>query len=294
MADRPAAEVVVDEGLVGRLLAEQHPDLADLARRETSSGWDNVVFRLGDDLAVRLPRRAMSAPLAEHEQRWLPGLAAALPLPIPAPVRAGRPGCGYPWSWSVVPWFAGDGADLVPPADLGATAVVLGAFLAALHRPSPPEAPVNAMRGVPLAVRDGLFRERAERLAISAAVLPAWERACAAPPDPGPARWVHGDLHPGNMVVADGRLAAVLDFGDLTGGDRAVDLAVAWKLLPVEHRSAFRSAAGARDPVDDATWARARGNALAHAVACLESSDDFPRTAAIGRRTLDAVLTDPG
>ena len=149
----PEAEVDVDETLVRRLLEAQHPDLADRALVPLPSGWDNFIFRLGDELTVRLPRRQMSADLVDHEQRWLPLLAPRLPIPIPVPVRVGKPGLGYPWSWSVVPWLAGEIAARVPPADPFVTAEQLGAFLHALHEPAPEDAPVNPYRGGPLTDR---------------------------------------------------------------------------------------------------------------------------------------------
>jgi len=134
----PAAEVEVTEGLVRALLREQHPDLADLALVEVASGWDNLIYRLGDALSVRLPRRATSAVLIEHEQRWLPQLGVGLPLPVPVPLRVGVPGCGYPWPWTISTWLPGRSAELDPPEDLELAAVMLGAFLRALHQPAPP------------------------------------------------------------------------------------------------------------------------------------------------------------
>src|SRR6516164_9130358 len=121
---RPPSEVAIDEALVRALLVEQHPDLAGLRITSTSAGWDNHLFRLGDHLAVRLPRRGLASDLILHEQQWLPKLGPRLPLPIPVPVRMGRPGCGYPWSWSVVPWLVGESAAVTPLRDPTATAAV--------------------------------------------------------------------------------------------------------------------------------------------------------------------------
>lgn len=291
--DRPAAEVDVDEALVRTLLVEQHPDLADLPLVEVASGWDNVIFRLGDDLVVRLPRRAVAAPLVEHELRWLPELAPRLPLAVPVPRRRGGPGAGYPWSWSVARWQPGTVASETPPDDPGATADVLGRFLAALHRPAPTDAPANPYRGGPLVDRDATLRTRLDHLGASVdrrAVEACWDDALAAAPHRGPAVWLHGDLHPANLVVHGGRLVAVLDFGDLTAGDPATDLAVAWMAVPAEARPRLRAAVG---EVDDDTWRRARGWALSHAIACLATSDDHPAMAAVGAATLAAVLADP-
>jgi aminoglycoside phosphotransferase (APT) family kinase protein len=289
----PAAEVEVDEGLVRGLLAEQHPDLARLDLVPLANGWDNVLLRLGGELVVRMPRREMAVPLVEHELRWLPELAPRLPLPIPAPVREGRPGPGYPWPWSIVPCMPGRSGLEAPIEDLGAAALALGGFLAALHQPAPPDAPRSPVRGIPLVERDELTLRSIDALdgEVDAAAMRAlWARLRDTPAWRGPRVWVHGDTHPGNLVVDGGRLAGVLDFGDLNGGDPASDLAVAWMLLPHEHRAAFRSAA---DADDDDLWTRARGWALALGLVILAHSGDNPPYAALARRTLDAVLSDP-
>jgi aminoglycoside phosphotransferase (APT) family kinase protein len=286
----PAAEVAVDDGLVRALLAEQHPDLAGLPLALAANGWDNVLFRLGADLAVRLPRRALAVPLVEHEQRWLPELAPHLPLPIPAPVRVGEPGHGYPWPWSICPWFDGTSALVSPPVDLDATAVALGRFLAALHVPAPVDAPPNPYRGIPLADRDERTLASIDALADEVdgpRVRALWAELRDAPAWDGPPVWVHGDVHPGNLVVRHGALTAVVDFGDLTAGDPACDLAVAWMLLRPEQHASFRTAAGA---ADDAVWARARGWALALGLVTWASSADNPPYAAHGRRTVAAAL----
>ena len=141
MTSRPSADVTIDTSLVRALLQEQHPDLAHLSLNEVGDGWDNKLFRLGEDLEVRLPSpRRLSAALIEHEQRWLPRLAAQLPLPVPVPLRVGRRGCGFPWSWSVVPWLAGQRALLTPVKDVATAAVALGQFLRALTSRAPGDA----------------------------------------------------------------------------------------------------------------------------------------------------------
>jgi aminoglycoside phosphotransferase (APT) family kinase protein len=285
----PAAEVDVTPALLRRLLAEQHPDLADQPVAVLANGWDNVVFRVGGDLLARLPRREMGARLAVHEQRWLPGLAPRLPLPIPAPVRTGRPGLGYPWPWSIVPFLPGEAAALTPPADPGAAAVSLGRFLAALHTPAPPDAPENPFRGVPLADRTDTVMQNLSLVADQVdvrAVRRMWAAALAAPRWRQPPVWVHGDLHPANILVHDGRISGVIDFGDLTAGDPAADLSVGWMLLPADWHRAFRDSAGA----SDASWARATGWALALGLVYLAHSADNAQLAAVGRHTLRAVL----
>jgi aminoglycoside phosphotransferase (APT) family kinase protein len=290
--DTPAAEVEIDERLVRELLREQQPDLADLTITPLASGWDNTIFRLGDELLVRLPRRQLSAVLVEHEQRWLPVLAPRLPLPIPVALRDGRPSPSYPWAWSVCRWFPGTVAAMTPLGHDESGALVLGEFVRAMNQPAPPDAPENPYRGVPLADRDEVMRERVGQLGgllDAPAVTARWEEALALPPWSGPALWLHGDLHPANLLVHRGRFSAVIDFGDLTSGDPATDLAVAWMLFPAFLRAAFRRAAG---EVDDDTWARARGWALSLGVAFLAHSADNPRFMDLARRTIHAALTD--
>jgi aminoglycoside phosphotransferase (APT) family kinase protein len=293
---KPPAEVSIDPALARALLQEQHADLAHLALIEIGEGWDNRLFRLGDDLAVRLPRRSASAALIEQEQRWLPRLSARLPLPIPAPLRVGRPGCGFPWSWSVVPWFPGQSALVAPPEDLAATAVTLGRFLRALHEPAPEDAPRNPWRGVPLVARAKTVREHLRQLdglVDRVAVLDLWERVLSAPRWSGPPLWIHGDLHPGNLLISGGRLSAVLDFGDLAAGDPATDLSIAWMLLPSSVRRSFlESARGPAHPLDDDTWMRARGWALALGLVYVAKSRDDEAIGALGRATIDAALND--
>jgi aminoglycoside phosphotransferase (APT) family kinase protein len=224
--------VTIDEPLVRALLAEQHPDLSELPLAVLDAGRDNVVFRLGDRRLVRLPCREESAPLLENELAWLPRVAEGLTLPVPVPERAGRPGRGYPWRWSVVPWFDGITADIEPldPSQ----APVLALFLRALHRPAPADAPPNPYRGIPLAARTDM-PARFERVLAgshteSDTVLRLWERALAAPPATEMV-WIHGDLHPRNLLGRGGELTAVLDWGDMAVGDPATDLAAAWMLF---------------------------------------------------------------
>jgi len=290
----PAAEVDVPPELVRGLLAEQHPDLAGLPLELMANGWDNVMCRLGRDYVVRLPRRAAAAGLVVHEQQWLPLLAPRLPLPVPAPVRVGRPGLGYPWSWSVVPFIPGQVAASTPPADPQEAAASLGAFLGRLHSPAPPDAPANPFRGTPLAGRrESVLAnlDAVDGMADRDAVARDWEAAAALPGWDRPPVWLHGDLHAANMLVHEGRLSGVIDFGDITSGDPAADLSAAWMVLPTgchgRLREAYRAASG--HTIDDVTWARARGWALGLSVVFLAHSADNPLLAGIGRRTFEAI-----
>ncbi len=289
----PPAEVAIDAALVRALLREQHPDLAALPLVAIDAGFDNAIYRLGDGLAVRLPRRSVAAALIEREQAWLPGLAARLPLPVPAAVRVGAPGGGYPWPWSVVPWLAGEAADLAAPAP--SQAAVLGNFLARLHAPAPADAPRNPFRGVALAQRAEAVAQRVARLeqstaAITGAVRARWAAALAAPIDVEPT-WIHGDLHARNVLVEAGAIRAIVDWGDMAAGDRATDLAALWMLFEgAREREAARAACGG---ASEATWARAKGWAVLFGVMLLDSGlVNHPRHAAMGAATLRRVAAD--
>ncbi len=280
----------MDAGLVLALLAAQHPDLAGLPIRPATSGWDNALFRLGDGLAVRLPRRAAGAPLILNEQRWLPDLAARLPLPVPAPVRLGEAGCGYPYAWSVIPWFTGTPADLSPP-DAG-EAEGLARFLRALHRPAPADAPRNPTRGVALSERAAAVEARMDRLGplVGLKAKRLWRDGLAAPEE-GPPTWLHGDLHGRNVLVNAGRISAVIDWGDVCRGDPATDLAGVWSLFEsLEARRAVLDAYG----VSEAMLRRSRGWAVAFGVMLLDAGQvDDPRLATAGAATLARVVEGP-
>jgi len=292
----PAAEVEVTADLVRRLLAGQHPDLARLPLKFLANGWDNVMFRIGDELAARMPRRELGAAILLHEQRWLPALADRLPLPVPYPERTGHPALGYPWPWSVVRYLPGEPAADVPSLNLLDAAIAVGGFLGALHSPAPAGAPGNPFRGVPLAARADSFTRNLALLAGQVdedAVLGVWSRALAAPVYDRAPVWLHGDLHPANILVNEGRVSGVIDFGDITAGDPANDLSVAWMLLPAELHGAFRAAYQAAGGVaDEATWTRARGWAVALGVVFCAYSADNPQLLRVGRRTLRALTGD--
>jgi aminoglycoside phosphotransferase (APT) family kinase protein len=289
---KPAADVVIDVSLVQALLQEQHPDLAHLVPVKVAEGWDNALFRLGGELAVRLPRRAAAAILIEHEQRWLPQLSERLPVPVPVPVRVGFPGRAFRWPWSVVPWLPGQSllqADLPDPIGM---ATVLDRFFRALHQPAPVDAPSNPWRGVPLEARTAALHQHLRELegvVNRAAILDLWNRAISAPKWPGPAVWIHGDLHPGNLLASDNRLSGVVDFGDLTSGDPATDLSLLW-MLPREVRSRF---GGWTVDQPEALQLRARGWALALGLAYLAHSRDDAAMEVLGERAINAALNEP-
>jgi aminoglycoside phosphotransferase (APT) family kinase protein len=286
----------IDSALVRALVAEQFPQWADLPVRPVEpGGWDNRTFHLGEDLLARLPSAAHYAEQAAKEQAWLPRLALHLPLPIPTPVAAGGPGQGFPWTWSVYRWIPGESAKAAPPGDPVRLARDLAAFLAALHRidpaEGPPPGPHNFFRGGPVATYDGQTRKALDTLRSridAAAAARVWDAALAAEWR-GPPVWVHGDVSPGNLLLRDGRLAAVIDFGCCGTGDPACDLAIAWTTFSGDSREGFRAAL----PLDDACWARARGWALWKALILAAGfSGDHPDVPGAWR-VIDDVLAWP-
>jgi aminoglycoside phosphotransferase (APT) family kinase protein len=291
---KPAADIEIDEPLVRSLLREQQPDLADLPLQEIDSGWDNAMFRLGRTLVVRLPRRIAVTHLIEREQEWLPQLAPLLPIPVPAPVRFGRPAHNYPSRWSIVPWLSGINADLCEPS--AGQAGRLAAFLSALHCPAPANAPANPYRGVPLRDRAEPVFERIRRLEqettlVNDDVVQTFHAALEAPIDVAPT-WLHGDLHAGNLLVNDGVLSGVIDWGDMASGDRATDLATLW--MNLGERKARESAMRACNDVSDATWLRAKGWAVFFGVTLGTSGlAGDARHALMARRTLERVVAGP-
>jgi aminoglycoside phosphotransferase (APT) family kinase protein len=262
--------VVVDKSeitpaLVKRLLAAQFPQWADLpVARVELDGWDNTTFRLGTEMSVRLPSGDAYTAQVDKEHRWLPVLAAKLPLPIPQPLAKGAPSKEFPRPWSIYRWLEGEHATTERIADLDGFARDLGGFLDALYRiasvDGPRAGPQSHFRGGPLTTWDA--QTRAAILALDGqidgdAVTAVWESALEAPLRDRPV-WVHGDVAATNLLVADGELSAVIDFGCSAVGDPACDVTIAWTLFYGESRSAFRDAIG----VDDATWERGRGWAL--------------------------------
>ncbi|MBB5632567.1 aminoglycoside phosphotransferase (APT) family kinase protein [Cryobacterium mesophilum] len=288
------AETDIDVSLVRRLVSAQHPDLLGTIRF-FDNGWDNALFRLGDTLLVRLPRREAAAELAMHEQRWLPEIAQRLDVAVPVPKRVGHPDIGFPWHWSIVPWFDGTTAASASRSDLGRLASDLARFVGQLHTPAPTDAPISPVRGVPLSRRDESMQARFDRgsLPRSAELAALWSRLVATPAWSGPPLWLHGDLHPMNLVLdTTGRLSAVIDFGDVCGGDPATDLAVAWLAFDPAERLAFRALVDTDAGYDEHTWQRARGWALVLASAILHGSAHDSPMIAFANHALAQVLLE--
>lgn len=266
-------EVEITAELVRGLLRDQCPDLADRPIRLAARGWDNQMWRLGDDLAVRLPWATVTADMLLYEEyAWLPALAPYLPLPVPVPQRLGEPSARFPRPWLVTTWVPGTPADRAPITRAHAAAASLAAFLTALHRPAPDGAPTGSGsgRGGPLTNHADQFArglaEVTERGLIDdpEAVQAVWRDAVSAPEWSGPALWLHADLHPANVLTADGTICGVIDFGDLCVGDPAYDLAAGWILLPDDSIDHFYAAY--QPSPDAATMRRARGWAMARAL----------------------------
>jgi aminoglycoside phosphotransferase (APT) family kinase protein len=285
--------------LAARLVAAQFPRWADLpVRRVEPGGWDNVTFRLGTGLSVRLPSGPGYAQQVDKEHRWLPLLAGRLPLPIPQPLARGAPGCGFPWPWSVYRWLPGTPLAASHVPDRTALAADLAGFLAALYRidpaGGPPPGENNFYRGGPLTVYDGETRDALKALegeidTVRAAQV--WAEALAATWHGSPV-WFHGDIADGNLLIDQGRLSAVIDFGTSGVGDPACDTVIAWTYFSGASRRVFQS----RLPADPATWARGRGWALWKAMIVLVSAlRDDPEDARATKRVIAEVLcADPG
>lgn len=292
-----ADQIDSDERLVLRLVAEQFPQWAGLpVAAFPTSGTENAVYRLGDGLAVRLPYRPGKDDQTAKLDRWLPALAPHLPLPIPEPLAQGAPTKEFPAAWSIVRWIEGEEATLERIEDPVAAARTLARFVRALLAIDAAGGPApgthNFWRGVPLAARDDMTRRcirESEGLVDTQAVTRAWERDLAAPVWDGPPAWLHGDLAPDNLLLANGRLAAVIDWGGLGVGDPATELLPAWNLFRGASRRAYREALG----LDDATWARGRGLALSTAIVALPYYDrTLPIRAAQARAVIREVLAD--
>jgi aminoglycoside phosphotransferase (APT) family kinase protein len=288
--------LVIDETLVRSLVDAQFPQWSQLPIRPvTAGGWNNKTFHLGESMLVRLPSAAGYAAQVKKEQRWLPILAPLLPLPIPTPLALGAPAKGYPWPWSIYGWLKGDVALPDRIDDLRDFATRLGQFLVALQRidttGGPRPGPHNFYRGGSLQTYDAQTQQAIAMLngkIDTAAATEVWDTALVATWQGLPV-WVHGDVSLGNLLVLDGSLSAVIDFGILGVGDPACDLAIAWTLFKGDSREAFRAALS----FDAGTWARGRGWTLWKALiiaAGLSSSNAIEATQPW--RIIDEILAD--
>ncbi len=290
-----ADEVIVTLPLVRRLVAAQFPQWRHLCITPVPySGTDNAIFRLGENMVVRLPRIHWATAQVNKEHTWLPMLAPNLPLRVPTPLSKGDPAFGYPWHWAIHEWLDGQNAIEAAVNDPDGAALDLAAFITQLHRldlgsqiPAP-----SGNRGGPLADRDADVRAAIASLEGEVDILKvtaAWESSLDAPPYMGEPVLIHADLTPGNILVKDGKLTAVIDFGALTTGDPACDLMVAWNYLTSETRQIFRAALS----IDGATWSRGRGWALSVALIALPYYlHTNPQIVATSRRTIHEVLQD--
>lgn len=257
--------LIIDEALVRRLVSTQFPQWKDLPVKPVAlSGWDNKTFHLGEDMLIRMPSAADYAEQVKKEQQWLPRLAPLLPLPIPAPLALGKPSEGYQWEWSVYRWLDGESTASRHIDDLNSFAKSLAQFLIALQsidaKNGPPAGPHSFYRGGPLSTYSAETRAAIEALKgkiDTVSAIEIWEAALATSWQKPPV-WVHGDISVGNLLVKDGKLCAVIDFGQLAIGDPACDLAIAWTLFKGESRAIFRKTLSLEDDV----WARSRGWAL--------------------------------
>jgi aminoglycoside phosphotransferase (APT) family kinase protein len=263
---KPPADTHPTAELARELLREQAPHWAELEIREAADGWDNVMFRLGDKLALRMPRRASAVAALRAEAEWAEEAGWGLSLPVPVSQFVGEPGADYPYPWLVTQWFEGSVASSLSLEQRDAYAEQLAGFLVGFHRLAPLNAPDNAVRGVSPARRAAAWEDALE--GAPAAHLAEWEHsmqvALDARPWDGPARWLHGDPHAGNLVAVprgnEARLVAAVDLSDLTSGDPASDLGLAQAQFSAEGARRFRAAYGRGAFWADAElWDRAEG-----------------------------------
>lgn len=289
----PAAEVAIDAALVCRLIAHQLPRFAHLAVRYLATGWDNEVYRLGEDLLIRLPRRGLAEKLGVREREWLPTVSIATGLDVGAPVFSGRPTAEYPFTFSVCNYVPGVSAATLRRAERDEYAMDFTRYLQRLHQPAPAEAPRSDFRGLGLHELDARTRIQIHQLpqSIQGIALRVWDDARGAEAYAGGPRWLHGDPHPHNTIATGGSgthsLAGLVDFGDLCVGDPASDLGMYWLHFTAKIRDLALAEYGVQ--TGDPTWRRARGWALRYAmIICgLDASDLL---GAIGRETLELIF----
>ena len=285
-------EVDTDADLVRRLLASQHPQWAELPiERVPSAGTDNAIYRLGDDLAVRLPRIHWAVDNVAKEQKWLPVLAPHLPLAVPLPGAAGEPEEAFPYPWGVVQWLPGELATLDRLDDPVQAALDLAAFVRALQSIDSTGGPKHH-RGLPVRLADEMVRTGIAGLRGEIdgdAVIEAWDRVVAAPDYDGPPVWFHGDL----VVSQPPRPRRQAHRASSTGAAAASAIPPSrrsspWSLFPPDARQAYRDAIG----VDDATWERGKGWVLTGVFGIPYYRDTNPVLVASKVRAIEAVLAD--
>jgi aminoglycoside phosphotransferase (APT) family kinase protein len=285
-------EVNIDADLARRLLLSQYPQWAALPmERVRSAGTDNAIYRLGDHLAMRLPRIGWAVDIVAKEQQWIPVLAPHVPLAVPLPVAVGQPEEVFPYPWGVAQWLPGELANLKRLDDPVQAAFDLAAFVRALQTVDATAGPTH-QRGLPVRLCDQMVRMGIAGLrgeVDADAVTEAWTRVMAAPDYDGPPVWFHGDLSYLNLLAQDGELSAVLDWGTCGVGDPAIDTIIAWSLFPSDARQAYRDALA----IDDATWERGKGWVLTGIFGVPYYRETNPVLVADKIRAIEAVLADP-
>lgn len=292
MVGTPESEINITKELVRDLIYTQIHELSTLPLIYLENGWDNVMYKLGDHYIVRLPRRQLGANLILNEQKYLDYLPTSLPIDIPRPIFIGEPQSDYPWKWSVLPYYQGKPADQSEIAPQEANRLI--DFLKSIHQPANGNAPINDHRGVSLALRAEDVEQRLQsiKLELKEDYKPLqhiWNDALKAP-QATQNNWIHGDLHPRNILINQGKLSAIIDWGDITSGDVATDLASVWMLFD-DHSTRLKALESY--VVDDALIARTKGWVIYFAAVFYQTGlVDNPRHIAIGKRAIDNLLQD--
>lgn len=292
MLPTPKGDINITESLVKKLLDKQIHELSYLPLEYLAEGWDNVMYRLGNDYLVRLPRRTQAATLIKNEQRYLEYLPRQLPINIPLSIYDGKPQEGYPWHWSLLPYFPGKAADISRIDSIECTRLMN--FLKSIHLPDNGDAPKNEFRGGDLTNRDEVVQERLLSLKkhipnYYPPIIRLWNKAMAADKHKVN-RWIHGDLHPFNVLVDNGKFSAIIDWGDITSGDVATDLAAIWLLFDNKDE---RATAVVSYGMDKQLIARTIGWAINFAAVFYQNGlTDNPRFLSIGEKTFKRLLED--
>ena len=276
----PKAQIDIHEGLVRELVDSQFPEFSDYSIRFLSEGYDNSNYKLGNSYLIRLPRRKLGAELIKHEIEWLPKLGYKLPIQIPSPKKVGAPTNAYPWSWTIVPFFDGHSA-LEKSLDEPEIKRFVQ-FLKKLHHINPEGVPENPYRNVPLSEKSKSVARKNEHLESgSMEIKNLWEQTILEPIDCKPSL-IHGDLHPDNIIINNGKIEAVIDWGDITKGDPATDLASLWMLI---EDPGIRDIAFEKYGASDSTILRSKGWAIFYGINFLT----IPKYKALGNRILTTL-----